>query len=473
MRILRVQRGCLRALALGFFVAISTPGLVYGHGGSADGPEAVLDPLSAVWAGITVQLRHSLAPQVLIEHRGDGELQVLDAGDRPFLRISADAVHADMAAAAWYNTYSVAGLEVPPEARDPQAPARWVKVRDEGSWGWFDPRLSPDTETGSAPLDAQRWAIPVRLDGRDDTLQGGFRTRNALTRDWRGQLAGSSRLADGLSVRLIPGPVDGLMLRNQAEQPVTVFGLEGEPFLRISARQVEANLRSRTWREWGRSGEMDVAPGDGAAWQRIAASGTYTWLEPRSRPQAPDAPGPEHRWQVPLMLGESLLSVQGLSQRITEGTSPPHDGEGHADMDHSSMDHAAMEHGVRDHENHPGQAHAGAHHDHDVPVEASAPYPSVRLRASPDAMSGWNIEILTDNFRFTPERVNLDNVSNQGHAHIYLNGVKLARLYGRWYHLPAPAPGEHRIRVTLNANSHAPWSRDGRPITGEILITQP
>jgi len=44
-------------------------------------------------------------------------------------------------------------------------------------------------------------------------------------------------------------------------------------------------------------------------------------------------------------------------------------------------------------------------------------------------------------------------VAGEGHAHLYLDGEKVARVYGRWFHIPEPGPGAHSVRVTLNANS--------------------
>ena len=57
-------------------------------------------------------------------------------------------------------------------------------------------------------------------------------------------------------------------------------------------------------------------------------------------------------------------------------------------------------------------------------IEAKNPYPSVDIKVIKDAKSGYNIQLVTKNFKFTPEKVNKENVMNEGHAHIYINGNK-------------------------------------------------
>jgi len=69
-------------------------------------------------------------------------------------------------------------------------------------------------------------------------------------------------------------------------------------------------------------------------------------------------------------------------------------------------------------------------------------------------MAGRNLEIITENFRFAPEHAGSENVAGEGHAHLYIDGKKIARVYGPWFYIPEPGPGTHSVRVTLNANSH-------------------
>ncbi|MFU8825273.1 MAG: hypothetical protein ACNA7N_13620, partial [Yoonia sp.] len=77
--------------------------------------------------------------------------------------------------------------------------------------------------------------------------------------------------------------------------------------------------------------------------------------------------------------------------------------------------------------------------------------PQFAVAVEKDLMDGWNVTITTMNFTFTPEMVNSDNVDNTGHAHLYVNGMKLARLYGPHFHLHDLPEGEHEISVTLSS----------------------
>lgn len=91
---------------------------------------------------------------------------------------------------------------------------------------------------------------------------------------------------------------------------------------------------------------------------------------------------------------------------------------------------------------------------------------AVRLQVQKDSKSGWNLHVITERFRFAPERAGQQARPQEGHAHLYLDGTKIARLYGPWYHLaPSAVPrGEHTLTVSLTANDHTAWAVNGKPI---------
>jgi hypothetical protein len=101
-----------------------------------------------------------------------------------------------------------------------------------------------------------------------------------------------------------------------------------------------------------------------------------------------------------------------------------------------------------------------AHHHEIYLHPAGTPAPSVKLEVKPDAKSGFNVHVETSNWTWAPENVNRAATPNQGHAHLYVDGVKVARMYGPWYHLDGLEPGSHDITVTLNANNHAEYALD-------------
>ena len=111
-----------------------------------------------------------------------------------------------------------------------------------------------------------------------------------------------------------------------------------------------------------------------------------------------------------------------------------------------------------------------AEHQHGTLAVANQGAPTVVITATADSMTGWNVHVETKNFRFAPEHVGQAHVAGEGHAHLYLDGKKIARLYGPWFHVPAQAAGKHSLRVTLNANSHEELAVDGKVIEATTQI---
>jgi hypothetical protein len=77
---------------------------------------------------------------------------------------------------------------------------------------------------------------------------------------------------------------------------------------------------------------------------------------------------------------------------------------------------------------------------------------AVALTVEEDSKKGYNVHIATEGFTFTPEAAGGDHVPGEGHAHVYVDGEQVARLYSDWYWLGPLDPGEHQVRVTLNAS---------------------
>ena len=103
-------------------------------------------------------------------------------------------------------------------------------------------------------------------------------------------------------------------------------------------------------------------------------------------------------------------------------------------------------------------------HGHEETVEAPTGM-GVALNVHPDSVSGFNIQIVPTAFTFAPGRVNTAHMPGEGHAHLYIDGVKLRRVYGEWEHVDGLSAGMREISVTLNANTHEPYAIDGQPIT--------
>lgn len=97
-------------------------------------------------------------------------------------------------------------------------------------------------------------------------------------------------------------------------------------------------------------------------------------------------------------------------------------------------------------------------------VEAEGPM-SIDFRLEPDELGGANLYVTElTGFRFAPERIGGEFVAGEGHSHVYVNGVKVGRMYGRALHLGKMAEGMNEVRVTLNANNHLEYTRNGEQV---------
>lgn len=115
--------------------------------------------------------------------------------------------------------------------------------------------------------------------------------------------------------------------------------------------------------------------------------------------------------------------------------------------------------------------HQGHDHDHQQIIELAADTaPTIALSVLPDPVTGWNLHAETTNFVFAPANSGEAHLAGQGHAHIYLNGEKLARLYGNWFHLGSLPEGPVELRVGLYSNDHKSLSVAGAPIADSITF---
>ncbi|MGC1497546.1 MAG: hypothetical protein WA790_17215 [Sulfitobacter sp.] len=158
-----------------------------------------------------------------------------------------------------------------------------------------------------------------------------------------------------------------------------------------------------------------------------------------------------------------LVFGGGIGFVVAAGNGITFDGHDHGDPaahGATQMDHAAMGHGDMD--------HASMHETPlNVPAENA---PRVAVVLKPDPMTGYNLHVTVDNFAFNPQGASLAHVPGQGHAHVYINGEKLSRLYGEWMHIAALPKGEVTVEVTLNSNDHRPLSVNGAPISASSTL---
>ena len=111
-----------------------------------------------------------------------------------------------------------------------------------------------------------------------------------------------------------------------------------------------------------------------------------------------------------------------------------------------------------------------AHKHGKMEVPQGQTIPSVDVVVRKDAKKGWNLEAKVTNFQFAPEKVNTSPNPGEGHAHLFINGKKITRLYSSWYYIENLEPGENKIKVTLNANNHADWASSGKVIEDTEIV---
>ena len=114
----------------------------------------------------------------------------------------------------------------------------------------------------------------------------------------------------------------------------------------------------------------------------------------------------------------------------------------------------------------------GQHTHNGGAAEAASPM-SVSLQADVDSLSGVNVQIITEGFSFSPENVNGQHMDGKGHAHIYVDGVKLSRVYTPWHHLSDLEPGMREIKVILNDNNHNTYTWNGEAVEATTHISVP
>ena len=103
--------------------------------------------------------------------------------------------------------------------------------------------------------------------------------------------------------------------------------------------------------------------------------------------------------------------------------------------------------------------------------------PKATLDLEKDPTGGFNVHVVTSNFIWRPEQASKEYVAGEGHAHVYLDGRKIMRIYSEWFHLNtyqfATRAGEQLLSIEFVGNDHAPYTMQGNPIGSEQIITVP
>jgi uncharacterized membrane protein YphA (DoxX/SURF4 family) len=103
-------------------------------------------------------------------------------------------------------------------------------------------------------------------------------------------------------------------------------------------------------------------------------------------------------------------------------------------------------------------------------VEVERP-PSVALAVEPDGSGGYLARVEATPFRFTPDAG--AHVPGEGHAHLYVDGAQVARMYGPVVHLPALPPGQRTVTAVLATRDHRLYAHGGEAVRAERVVSVP
>lgn len=124
----------------------------------------------------------------------------------------------------------------------------------------------------------------------------------------------------GVRIDVVVSAADQLIVENTTATPIEVLADDGQPFLRIGAGMVEANVASPAWFESNSpTGTAKVPPSvqPGAAphWLKVASSPSWGWFDHRLHRQVVDAAprraGMIETWEISMRYGDQDIAVRG------------------------------------------------------------------------------------------------------------------------------------------------------------------
>lgn len=129
--------------------------------------------------------------------------------------------------------------------------------------------------------------------------------------DWRPILDPVPAGLTGVQVTLSQTLAPQLLLRHTGTTPLEVLAEDGQPFLRISARGTEANVRHAAWFDTYLPGglpQRQPEPGEGPLWRWVSGQPTWGWFDRRLAPEAPSA---QTRWTLSVRRAGKTYALSG------------------------------------------------------------------------------------------------------------------------------------------------------------------
>lgn len=109
-----------------------------------------------------------------------------------------------------------------------------------------------------------------------------------------------------------------------------------------------------------------------------------------------------------------------------------------------------------------------SHHDEPLEITNNIEFDFESIQ---EDSNNWNILLNVTGLKFSPENVGKQHIDGQGHAHVFVGGVKHGRMYSNWYHLGSIDIGSE-ITVTLNSNNHEAFIKGGELVEVSHRLTK-
>ena len=105
-------------------------------------------------------------------------------------------------------------------------------------------------------------------------------------------------------------------------------------------------------------------------------------------------------------------------------------------------------------------------------IAADIPVPEIELSVFRDETDGINLHINTNKYELNSPNAAYQGKYLSGHAHLFVNGTKVQRVYGSYVHLPKSLfkGGVNQIAVSLNSHQHENYTKKGQNIVGSVFI---
>ena len=106
-------------------------------------------------------------------------------------------------------------------------------------------------------------------------------------------------------------------------------------------------------------------------------------------------------------------------------------------------------------------------------IDAEKPYPLINLEIIKDKVDGYNLYIDLENFTLNPSQIGIENQPNMGYLQLFVNDIKITRVYSNWVHVPQRFFNlkDNFIKITFNSNLYDEFTIEEKPLEYILKVT--